>query len=121
MIGTCLSQLVDPKLFRTAMVKLAVDHIKRGVWAIQYGVVGDILFWTLQKCLGTAFTRDVEVSWKIVFSSVLRIIVPIAVYCEHKKCNTVDTELFPKIQKTVIEPDIFDDEITITQAAMIII
>lgn len=54
----------------------------QGIRTIEYGVIGEVLFWSLQKILGDAYTRRVEEAWTKVFSSMLRIIVPIAVAFE---------------------------------------
>ena len=54
-----------------------------GVRTVEYGVVGDVLFHCIEVFLGKeAYTRAVERSWLKIFSSMLRIIVPIAVTFE---------------------------------------
>jgi hemoglobin-like flavoprotein len=85
-VDLCLTQLEDVKAFRAKMVNLAKMHIRIGVSAIQYGVIGDVLFWTLDRCTGR-FPNEVEVAWKVLFSSMLRIIVPIAVHHEVNNNN----------------------------------
>jgi hemoglobin-like flavoprotein len=112
MIHKCLSQISDAKAFRSGMVKLATDHIRRGVWATQYGIVGEILFWSLQRCLGVDYTREVEVAWKIVFSSVLRVMVPVAVYFEKNRAIDI-ADVHPKAST---RPPAFQDEETIDLA-----
>jgi hemoglobin-like flavoprotein len=115
MIHTCLSQISDVKSFRSGMVKLACDHIKRGVWATQYGIVGEVLFWTLQKCLGEEYSREVEIAWKIVFSSVLRVMVPVAVYFEKNR----PVDLSDMHTKATSKVPVFDDEESIDLAASV--
>lgn len=83
MVSMSLSQLRDSQKFEKTMTSLAARHCERGVKASEYGVIGEVLFYTLQKCLGpNAYTPSVETSWKKVFSVMLRIIVPLAVRYE---------------------------------------
>jgi hypothetical protein len=57
----------------------------RGVKAIEYGVVGDVLFWSLKICVGTTiFTDAVLAVWVKIFSRMLRTIVPTAVKFERQ-------------------------------------
>lgn len=81
-IDLCLNQLKDQKLFRKTLIELARSHIARGVCAVQYGDVGGIFFWALRRCLGSAYKLEAEVAWKILFSALLRVLVPVAVYFE---------------------------------------
>lgn len=79
----CFDQLKHPKDFRRKIVALAESHCQMGIRTIEYGVIGEVLFWSLQKILGVdGYTRRVEEAWTKVFSSMLRIIVPIAVAFE---------------------------------------
>ena len=119
MIDTCLTQLKDPKGFREKMVKLAVDHIRRGVWAIQYGIVGEVLFWSLRRCLGPSYSREIETAWKIVFSSILTIMVPIAVFYEKKIATSLMNESYTKMSSRAALKD--DDDETILLAASVVI
>ena len=65
------------------MVELAETHCQMGIRTIEYGIVGEVLFWTLHRLLGSqAYNREVEIAWTRIFSSMLRIIVPIAVTFE---------------------------------------
>ena len=83
MIALCFTQLDDPKSFRKKVVSMAEDHCQMGVRTVEYGVVGDVLFHCIEVFLGKeAYTRAVERSWLKIFSSMLRIIVPIAVTFE---------------------------------------
>ena len=62
------------------MSELTVRHCERGVKAIEYGVVGDVLFWCIKTCVGNAaFTKQVEVAWVKIYSKMLQVIVPVAV------------------------------------------
>jgi hemoglobin-like flavoprotein len=78
-MNLCFTQLQDPKVFRKKIAALAESHCQMGIRTIEYGVIGDVLFWSLHIILRDMYTRKVEKSWLRLFSSMLRIIVPIAV------------------------------------------
>jgi len=78
-----LSLTSNPITFKDTMIGLAEAHNRRGVKAVEYGVVGDVLFWTLRHVLGlTAYTNKVHNAWVRIFSAMLEIIVPVAVAFE---------------------------------------
>jgi hemoglobin-like flavoprotein len=77
MISFALSQTRDQKKFRSLMRNLAIRHCRRGIQAVEYGIMGSVLFYTLEVCLGLEqYNTIADNSWKIVFSSMLRCIVP---------------------------------------------
>lgn len=78
----CFKQLENPKEFRQEMVSVAQTHCQWGIRTVEYGIVGDVLFWSLHKILGDAYTRRLEEAWTRTFSSMLRVIVPVAVAFE---------------------------------------
>lgn len=83
MITLLLSNLEDNSKFTEALVKLAEVHNQRGIKAIEYGVVGEILFYTLRTVLGpVAYDKTVHRAWVMVFSSMLKTLIPIAVQYE---------------------------------------
>lgn len=118
MVHKCLSQLDQPREFRSGMVRLATDHIRRGVWAVQYGIVGEVLFWSLKNCLGIEYTREVEVAWKVIFSSVLQVMVPVAVYYEKNKSIS---EIQANHTKQSTRLPAFEDEDTLNLAASVMV
>jgi hemoglobin-like flavoprotein len=76
-ISLTLSQKKDGKKFLKLMRELAMSHCHRGVHPIEYGIMGNVLFHTLQKCLGNFQYGDVtDQAWKSIYSSMLRQIVP---------------------------------------------
>ena len=77
-ITTALNQLKDPESFNKMLVNLAHVHSKRGVRGLQYGIVGDVLFWTLRKCLGSEYDALTAVAWTKIYSYMLYVIVPVA-------------------------------------------
>jgi len=68
--------------FDEAMVKLAEVHNDRGIKAVEYGVVGEVLFWTLRRCLGPEYDTRTHKAWVKIFSRMLSVIVPCAVQFE---------------------------------------
>lgn len=61
------------------MLDLAEKHNERGVKAIEYGIVGEVLFYTLRTVLGVVvFDAEVYFIWTKIFSRLLKIMVPCA-------------------------------------------
>ena len=48
------------------------------------GVVGDVLFWSLRRCLGADYDYPSHLAWVRIFCSMLKIIVPLAIQWEMK-------------------------------------
>jgi hemoglobin-like flavoprotein len=85
MISITLSQLGDKEAFDKTMGELTIRHCERGVKAIEYGVVGDVLFWCIKTCVGAAaFTPEIGGAWVRIYSKMLQIVVPLAVTYERK-------------------------------------
>jgi hemoglobin-like flavoprotein len=86
LLEIALNQLKSPSEFRKSLVTIADDHCRRGIQAVEYGIVGEVLFWTFERSLGPdLYTRRLETAWLHIFSSMLKIMVPIAVDFEHRK------------------------------------
>eukprot|EP01033_Poteriospumella_lacustris_P009485 gene9485-6797_t len=69
------------------MENLANIHNKMGVKAVEYGIAGEALFHTVQKCIGpTEFTPDVGAGWTKIYSKFLKYLIPYVVRfeLEHK-------------------------------------
>lgn len=104
MMALILTTVTDKKKFHASMSELALRHCERGVKAVEFGIVGDVLFWTLERCLGAnEFTPEVEDAWKKIYSSAIQIIVPLCVHYERKGVEkeasmrkTLDPSLFKK-------------------------
>ena len=83
LIDMCWQQLENEKDFRRRAVEIARDHCSRGIKAVEYGIVGEVLIWCVSVALGSALlTFDVEKAWVKVFSSLLTVMVPVAVAAE---------------------------------------
>ena len=86
MVSLCLNQLTgNQEGFEKTMTDLTTRHCERGIKAIEYGVVGDVLFWCIQLCVGReVFTERTQAAWVRIYSVMLRIIVPVAVLHERR-------------------------------------
>jgi len=83
MISLTISQLHHTNHFAVIMQKLAENHCKLGVKAYEFGVMGEILFHSLRRILGDdTFSKKMETSWVVLYSSMLKHIVPICVVHE---------------------------------------
>lgn len=98
MITMALSQATNAEKFKALMENLAMTHCQWGVRAIEYGIVGDVLFYSLHAVLGEAYTSAVEQSWCRVYSTMLSLILPVVIRYEResipKQRNT--KELYSK-------------------------
>ena len=63
--------------------KLAEVHNERGVKAVEYGIMGEVLIWSLNHTLGpSVFTLDCRKAWIRIFCRMIRIMIPSAVQYE---------------------------------------
>jgi hemoglobin-like flavoprotein len=105
MITVTLSQLGNPEVFKRTMISLAISHCKRGVKACEYGIVGEVLFYALNIVQGEEiFTVDAELSWKRVYSAMLRIIVPLVIAYETGKDIVMDDNYYQTMSNTGTRP-----------------
>ena len=56
----------------------AETHNERGIKAIEYGIVGEVLCYTLRQCLGTAYTPNAHFTWVKILSKILAVMVPVS-------------------------------------------
>lgn len=82
MIAMIINSLKYRDKFKKTMEDLALRHCQMGVKASEFSIVGDVLFYSLSTCLGSAYTRDVEDTWKKIYSAMLQIIVPLCLRYE---------------------------------------
>lgn len=124
MITITLSQLSDPAAFKQTMHDLTVRHSQRGVKSIEYGIVGDVLFWCINLCIGAAgFTAAVETAWHKIYSKMLQVIVPVAISFERQGLYATSIKRTPYITKPTVSdtdtlstslPDVENDAATTT-------
>ena len=48
------------------------------------GVVGEVLFWVMRRCLGEAYDNPMHHIWVLIVSRMIKIMVPVAVAYELK-------------------------------------
>ena len=85
MISVSLNLLNDEEKFRKKMIDLADTHNKRGIKANEYGLVGDVLFYSLHQVLGSeVYNKECHRAWVKIFSNMLKHIIPNAVAYEIK-------------------------------------
>jgi len=107
MIALCLSMNEDPKSFKLALHKLTEVHNIRGVKSGEYGIMGEVLFWALRKCLGVhVFNNAAHLVWVKILSAMLRHMVPVAVAYELK---TKGVNQKARLQKITLFEGITDD------------
>ena len=59
--------LDHPEQILPAVRQLGRRHAGYGVKPDQYGLMGETLLWTLERCLGAAFTPDVRDGWAAAY------------------------------------------------------
>ena len=80
-----LTLVLNQEKLNKVMLNLAEKHNERGVKAIEYGIVGEVLFFTLRKVLGDEeFDAEVYKIWTKIMSRLLVIMVPSALAHELK-------------------------------------
>ena len=82
MISLSISLLDDDEKFGETLAKLTEVHNDRGVKAIEYGIVGEVLLWTLRSCLGPGYTQEAHIAWVRILCRILKVMAPIAVAFE---------------------------------------
>jgi hemoglobin-like flavoprotein len=84
MISTCLEQLTDKQTLAASLQKLAKGHAAKGVVSNEYFLVGEVLLWTLDCCLGVQFDNASKEVWIKIYSRLLDEIIPVAVQEEEE-------------------------------------
>ncbi|OAI52397.1 hemin receptor [Betaproteobacteria bacterium SCGC AG-212-J23] len=67
MISVAVGALAKPERIRLAVRQLGERHAAYGVERRHFELVGVALIWTLEKCLGEAFTPDVKDAWRATY------------------------------------------------------
>ena len=74
-----LTLVLKPDKLEKVMLNLAEKHNERGVKAIEYGIVGEVLFYSLRVTLGDMiFDSVLYFTWTKIMSRMLKIMVPSA-------------------------------------------
>jgi len=92
-ISMALASAGDTAVFVDTLQKLARRHFKYNVKAVEYGLVGEVLLWSLNLVIGeNEYTTDMNDSWVRVYNLMLSIIVPVAVECEMTATEKVNRD-----------------------------
>lgn len=78
-MGFVFTAVADKANFKKKFTLLAITHCHRGVKAIEYGIIGEVMFWSLRFCLGELYSKDIHMAWVKLFSTMLAVILPVAV------------------------------------------
>ena len=74
------TSLDNKRGYHQKLLQIAQSHCHKGVKAIEYGITGEVMFWTLRRVLGPkVYTDKCEQSWMKIYSDLLRVIIPVAV------------------------------------------
>ena len=83
MISLSLSLLEDNAGFEKTLTKLTETHNERGVKSIEYGVVGEVILWTMRYVLGPdTYTPELHMVWLRILCRMLKVMIPVAVKFE---------------------------------------
>jgi len=84
-ITMLLNLMETPEKFNKTLIHLANVHNKIGVKAIEYGIVGEVLMYTVQKCCGDAFDTNAHQGWAKILSRIMDVIIPVVINFEVNK------------------------------------
>lgn len=82
LLGFIFTALVNENNFKKRLTALAISHCRMGVKAIEYGIIGEVMFWALKTCLDELYDKDTHKAWVKLFSAMIAVIVPVAVSYE---------------------------------------
>jgi hemoglobin-like flavoprotein len=104
MLTMALLDIDDQSRWDMTFTKLAEMHNEMGVKAVEYGIIGEIPFWTLKQCIGEeAFTVDVHMAWIQVMSRILKTMVPVALRFELEKGSGEIQQMRSKLSEGLAE------------------
>jgi hemoglobin-like flavoprotein len=90
-VSSVVGAVKEPEKVREEMKTLAIRHYHYGVRAIQYGMLGDVLFYALEQVLGAGYTAAHHIAWTRAYCNVLSILVPTAVAIEIEELKKIKT------------------------------
>lgn len=77
LFGFVFKGLDNESTFNTKLSRLALLHCYRGVQTRDYNIMGEVIFWSLERVLGPAYTAEVNVAWIKIYSWMLSVIIPV--------------------------------------------
>ena len=121
MISMAVGMINEPVKFEQTMIKLTETHNERGVKAIECkydgfscpynsnvynpycllsslpvyidGIVGEVLFWVMRRCLGEAYDTPMHHIWVKIVSRMIKIMIPVSVAYELKTGLTTEQNM----------------------------
>jgi len=91
MMSLAVSVLRQPEKLIPALQDLARRHAQYGVVAQQYGIVGEVLIWSLGFVLEESFNDQTKTAWLKIYCLMLKFIIPAALE-EEKRIKENPTE-----------------------------
>lgn len=92
MIATTINGLRDKDMFTRVVSEMAKNLCWSGVKPVEYGILGEVLLYSLHVVLGSDYTIEVDTAWRKVYSQVLDIIIPVCVAYERQRTHTVEEQ-----------------------------
>ena len=80
LVGNVVTLQEDPKKLRKYLVDLAMKYNRVGVRPLDYGVIGDVLLWSLDRVLKKEMEEDPSLrkAWCKLYSQCLRTLIPVS-------------------------------------------
>lgn len=75
-LGLIIRQLSEEGNATPLLHAIADRHSLAGVKAVEYGIFGDVLFYSLRVVLCDDYTPATDQAWKKMYSSLLRVLIP---------------------------------------------
>ena len=69
-IGAAVELLDRPEELAQVLGRLGARHVRYGVVAEHFPIVGEAVLWTLEQGLGEAFTPEVRDAWAAVYGAI---------------------------------------------------
>jgi hypothetical protein len=90
---------------RKVLTSLVHDMHRKGLKPIEYGQIGEVLFWTLERCLGTASYVKTQDLWVKMFSQILNYVVHKSVALALERLRNSEKEARESTKSVVVPYD----------------
>lgn len=60
------------------LTMMAEKNHADGMKAVEYGIFGEVLFWTLNKVLSSHYTSELHIIWRKFYSRILQVAIPVS-------------------------------------------
>lgn len=79
MIGVIVKSLDQALTLSDQLERLAVRHLAYGAQAAHYAVVGEVLLYSLEECIGEEeWTHEMKAAWLTAYSVMMTVMLPVA-------------------------------------------